>query len=90
MYLYKSFDISIRNIMKQMPPKQIVKELDRYIIGQMSAKKAVAIELNGKILPKAKSTFLLNAHIIPTTNSGRDVPNAIIDKPITASEILNL
>ncbi len=29
--------------MKQMTPKQIVKELDRYIIGQTNAKKAVAI-----------------------------------------------
>ena len=40
------------------------------------------------MLPKAKSTFLLIADIIPTNNSGSDVPNAISDNPITASETL--
>ena len=34
--------------MKQMTPKQIVKELDRYIIGQTNAKKAVAIALRNR------------------------------------------
>ena len=34
--------------MKQMTPKQIVKELDRYIVGQMKAKKAVAIALRNR------------------------------------------
>ena len=33
--------------MKQMTPKQIVKELDRYIIGQTNAK-AVAIALRNR------------------------------------------
>ena len=31
-----------------MTPKQIVKELDRYIIGQENAKKAVAIALRNR------------------------------------------
>ncbi|MBA65289.1 MAG: HslU--HslV peptidase ATPase subunit [Candidatus Marinimicrobia bacterium] len=34
--------------MKQSTPKQIVKELDRYIIGQKNAKKAVAIALRNR------------------------------------------
>ena len=34
--------------MKQLTPKQIVKELNRYIIGQTSAKKAVAIALRNR------------------------------------------
>jgi len=34
--------------MKQMTPKQIVKELDKYIIGQTSAKKAVSIALRNR------------------------------------------
>jgi ATP-dependent HslUV protease ATP-binding subunit HslU len=34
--------------MKQMTPRQIVKELDRYIVGQKRAKKAVAIALRNR------------------------------------------
>ena len=34
--------------MKQMTPKKIVKELDRYIVGQTNAKKAVAIALRNR------------------------------------------
>ena len=34
--------------MKQMTPRQIVKELDRYIVGQINAKKAVAIALRNR------------------------------------------
>ena len=48
MHIYQPFNISFGNYMKQMTPKQIVKELDRYIIGQMKAKKAVAIALRNR------------------------------------------
>ena len=34
--------------MKQMTPRQIVRELDRYIVGQINAKKAVAIALRNR------------------------------------------
>lgn len=34
--------------MKQLTPRQIVKELDRYIVGQINAKKAVAIALRNR------------------------------------------
>ena len=34
--------------MKQMTPKKVVKELDRYIVGQTNAKKAVAIALRNR------------------------------------------
>ena len=34
--------------MTQLTPKQIVKELDRYIIGQNKAKKAVAVALRNR------------------------------------------
>ena len=34
--------------MKQMTPRQIVKKLDRYIVGQENAKKAVAIALRNR------------------------------------------
>ena len=34
--------------MKEMTPKEIVDELDRYIVGQKDAKKAVAIALRNR------------------------------------------
>ena len=34
--------------MKPLTPRQIVKELDRYIVGQKNAKKAVAIALRNR------------------------------------------
>ena len=34
--------------MKELTPKQIVKELDKYIIGQSKAKKAVAIAMRNR------------------------------------------
>ena len=34
--------------MEQLTPKQIVAELDKYIIGQKDAKKAVAIALRNR------------------------------------------
>ena len=40
------------------------------------------------MFPRAKSTFLFNADIMPTTSSGKDVPNAIIDNPITVFDTL--
>ena len=42
------------------------------------------------MFPRAKSTFLFNADITPTTNSGNEVPKAINDNPITLSETLNM
>jgi len=34
--------------LEEMPPRQIVAELDRYIIGQGAAKKAVAIAIRNR------------------------------------------
>ena len=48
--------------MKQMTPKQIVKELDRYIIGQTNAKKAVAI---------SKKKILINLTYLNSSLFGR-------------------
>ena len=41
---FKESDI----IMKELTPRQIVKELDKYIIGQDKAKKSVAIALRNR------------------------------------------
>jgi ATP-dependent HslUV protease ATP-binding subunit HslU len=38
-----------KNIMDQLSPRQIVKELDKYIVGQHKAKRAVAIALRNRI-----------------------------------------
>ena len=43
--IYTMTQYRYRNHMKEMTPKQIVKQLDQYIIGQNSAKKSVAIAL---------------------------------------------
>lgn len=43
--------------MEQFTPKQIVKELDRYIIGQDAAKKAVAIALRNRYRRSQLSTL---------------------------------
>ena len=54
--------------MEQFTPKQIVKELDRYIIGQDSAKKAVAIALRNRYrrsqLPQALRDEITPKNII--------------------------
>ncbi|MFB0516223.1 MAG: HslU--HslV peptidase ATPase subunit, partial [Candidatus Neomarinimicrobiota bacterium] len=34
--------------MKELTPRQIVKELDRYIVGQQAAKKSVAIAMRNR------------------------------------------
>ncbi|MBE0595472.1 MAG: HslU--HslV peptidase ATPase subunit, partial [Gemmatimonadales bacterium] len=34
--------------MEELPPRQIVAELDRYIVGQAEAKKAVAIAIRNR------------------------------------------
>ena len=54
--------------MEQFTPKQIVKELDRYIIGQDAAKKAVAIALRNRYrrsqLPQALRDEITPKNII--------------------------
>jgi ATP-dependent HslUV protease ATP-binding subunit HslU len=50
--------------MKHLTPKQIVKELDRYIIGQEKAKKAVAIALRNRYRREQLSSEIKN-EIIP-------------------------
>src|SRR2546430_4273943 len=45
--------------LEELPPKQIVAELDRYIVGQQAAKKAVAIAVRNR---DRKSTRLNSSH----------------------------
>jgi ATP-dependent HslUV protease ATP-binding subunit HslU len=51
-------------ILTEMTPKQIVVELDKYIIGQQQAKKSVAIALRNRWRSKQLSTDL-KKEIIP-------------------------
>jgi len=63
--------------MKQMTPRQIVKELDKYIIGQVNAKKAVAIALRNRwrrqqVVGKLKDEIMPNNIImIGSTGVGK-------------------
>ncbi|MFI5272901.1 MAG: HslU--HslV peptidase ATPase subunit, partial [Ktedonobacterales bacterium] len=50
--------------MKDLTPQQIVRELDRYIIGQAEAKRAVAIALRNRFRRLALPPEL-QAEIIP-------------------------
>ena len=44
----KNAKIENKNITKDLTPRQIVEELNRYIVGQNDAKKAVAIALRNR------------------------------------------
>jgi len=48
LYLYKRYYYRFGDFMKPLTPRQIVKKLDRYIVGQKNAKKAVAIALRNR------------------------------------------
>jgi ATP-dependent HslUV protease ATP-binding subunit HslU len=54
--------------MEQLTPRQIVKELDRYIVGQKQAKRAVAIALRNRyrrsLLPEALQEDILPKNIL--------------------------
>ena len=49
------------NLNNDLTPLQIVKELDKYIIGQTNAKKAVAIALRNRIRRKKLSPEPMNS-----------------------------
>ena len=48
MYLYERYYYRFGDFMKPLTPRQIVKKLDRYIVSQKNAKKAVAIALRNR------------------------------------------
>ena len=50
--------------MKELTPKQIVRELDKYIIGQSKAKKAVAIAMRNRWRRQQVDGYMRN-EIIP-------------------------
>ena len=55
---------SQRNLTQNLTPRQIVEELDRYIIGQHDAKKAVAIALRNRYRRKQVASPL-REEIVP-------------------------
>jgi len=48
LYLYERYYYRFGDFMKPLTPRQIVKKLDRYIVSQKNAKKAVAIALRNR------------------------------------------
>jgi ATP-dependent HslUV protease ATP-binding subunit HslU len=49
MVIYLSGDVQERQKLDEMTPRQIVEELDKYVVGQHAAKRAVAIALRNRV-----------------------------------------
>ena len=70
---------------KYLTPREIVAELDKYIIGQANAKKAVAIALRNRgrrrLLPDDLKAALINSaySIGPDPDWNRDTGNGVIN-----------
>src|SRR5215475_532583 len=74
MVIYLSGDIQDRARLDEMTPRQIVDELDKYVVGQHAAKRAVAIALRNRIrrqkLPSDLAQDVIPKNIIMIGSTG--------------------
>lgn len=74
MVIYLSGDIEPQAKLDELTPKQIVSELDKYVVGQRAAKRAVAIALRNRIrrqkLPEDLAQDVMPKNIIMIGSTG--------------------
>src|ERR687885_2738505 len=77
MVIYLSGEVSEQAKLDEMTPRQIVAELDKYVVGQHSAKRAVAIALRNRIRRQklapdmAQDVIPKNIIMIGSTGNGK-------------------
>src|SRR5438045_304224 len=74
MVIYLSVEVTERAKLDEMTPRQIVAELDKYVVGQNAAKRAVAIALRNRIrrqkLPPDLAQDVMPKNIIMIGSTG--------------------
>ena len=74
MVIYLSGEIENRPKLDEMTPRQIVAELDKYVVGQHAAKRAVAIALRNRVrrkkLPQDLAQDVMPKNIIMIGSTG--------------------
>jgi ATP-dependent HslUV protease ATP-binding subunit HslU len=74
MVIYLSGDVEEQKRLDEMTPKQIVTELDKHVVGQRQAKRAVAVALRNRVrrqkLPKDMAADVMPKNIIMIGSTG--------------------
>ena len=74
MPIFLSGEIETRPKLDDLTPRQIVEELDKYVVGQLNAKRAVAIALRNRIrrqkLPPEVAQDVLPKNILMIGSTG--------------------
>ena len=76
--------------MSSMTPQEIVSELDRHIVGQKDAKRAVAIALRNRGLPPASPPPIFAATVISRINLVKSRPRLASAAPFLCLMVAHL
>src|SRR5262245_28545916 len=78
MVIYLAGDVDEEARLDEMSPRQIVDELDKHVVGQRNAKRAVAIALRNRVrrqkLPPELAVDVMQKNIIMIGSTGVDTP----------------